>query len=111
MLMKFLQKNIYKTLLLLILLCTACVEQNYGITSEVIPLTKGFGYIIRIDQKMVIKQTFIPAVQGNVPFCTEKDAQRTADFVIKKMIGNKGPALTIEELNQLQIDFNCVHLL
>ncbi|AXG69219.1 hypothetical protein KORDIASMS9_01439 [Kordia sp. SMS9] len=109
--MKILQKNTYKTLLLLLVLCTACVEQNYGITSEVIPLTKGFGYVIRIEEKVVIKQTFIPAVQGNVPFCTEQDAQRTADLVTKKMIESKGPSVTLEELKQLQIDFNCVHLL
>jgi hypothetical protein len=98
-------------LLLLTLLCHACVEQNYGITSEVIPLEKGFGYVIRIDEKVVIKQTFIPTIQGNQPFCSENDAQRTADFVAKKMITHQGPAITLEELKQLEIDFNCVHLL
>lgn len=103
--------NTYIHFLFLILLCCACVAQNYGITSEVIPLEKGFGYVIRIDQKVVIKQTFIPAVQGNLPFCTEKDAQKAADFVTQKMIENKGPAITLEELEQLEIDFNCVHLL
>lgn len=76
-----------------------------------IPLPKGFGYIIRIDEKIVIKQTFIPAIEGNVPFCTESDAQRTADFITEKMIQHKGPSVTLAELQQLQIDFNCVHLL
>ncbi|MEM6719548.1 MAG: DUF4907 domain-containing protein [Bacteroidota bacterium] len=96
---------------MLALLCTACVEQNYGITFEVIPLDTGFGYIIRIEDKIVIKQTFIPAIQGNMPFCTEKDAQNTADLVVQKMMQSKGPTVTIEELKALQIDFNCVHLL
>lgn len=109
--MKILQKNIYKTLFFLALFCTACAEQNYGITSEVIPLDKGFGYLIRIDEKVVIKQTFIPAIEGNMPFCTEKDAQRTADFVTERMIQSKGPSVTLAELQQLKIDFNCVLLL
>ncbi len=83
---------------------------NHGVTSEVIALTKGFGYQIKMDNKIVIQQKFIPVVAGNKPFCTKEDAEKTAKLVVSKITQKKGPTVTIEELENLEINFNCLHL-
>ncbi len=111
LLLKKQMKYKYKILLLLSLFCCACEQQQHGITSEVIPLGTGFGYIIRINHKIIIKQMYIPAIKGNTPFCSQEDAQQTADLVSQKIIQKENPAVTLEELKNLQIDFNCLHLL
>lgn len=106
------QHNItLKLLFLLTIFFYGCEATTNEVTSEVISLTKGYGYQIKIDDKVVIQQTFIPVVDGNKPFCTAEDAKRTAELVVLKIIQKEGPAVTLEELEKLQINFNCLLLL
>lgn len=63
----------------------------------------GWGYSITVDNKLFIKQTQIPAIQGNKSFATEEDAAKVAELVIKKIAKNETPAVTKEELKQLGI--------
>lgn len=109
--MKQLYNITFKLLFFLTIFFYGCEATNYGVTSEVISLAKGYGYQIKIEDKVVIQQAFIPVVEGNKPFCTEEDAKRTAELVVSKIIQKEGPAVTLDELEKLQIDFNCLLLL
>ena len=63
----------------------------------------GWGYSITVDNKLFIKQSQIPAVEGNKGFATEEDAAKVAELVIKKIAKNENPAVTKEELQKLGI--------
>lgn len=65
----------------------------------------GWGYEIYLDGKRYIRQPFIPAVAGNVPFATKEDAQKVAALIVKKMSVKSSslPAVSIQELQALHI--------
>lgn len=67
---------------------------------------KSFGFDIMIDNKVLIHQPFIPAVQGNQLFMSEKDAEKTAKLMIQKLKKKiMPPAISVNELDSLQIHF------
>ena len=72
---------------------------------ETFEVAQGFGYSIFINQKKMIYQDKIPAVEGNKVFKTKDDAMKTGKFVAQKMIQFPGdlPSLTVEELQQLNV--------
>jgi hypothetical protein len=64
----------------------------------------GWGYEILQDEAVVIKQVYIPAIQGNFAFRTEQDAQKTAEFILEKMNNNIfPPTLSKDELTYLNV--------
>lgn len=71
---------------------------------EIISLQNGFGYQLFENNKLIIDQQTIPAVQGNKAFDTYESAEKCAMFCLDKI--KKGifpPTITEEELNQLGI--------
>ena len=75
--------------------------------SEIFKMGNGYGYQIALEDKVLIRQEYIPILQGNRPFTTAKDAERTANTVISKILRKESPILTISELQELQIpEFN-----
>ncbi len=71
--------------------------------SEVYNVGNGYGYYIKTYDKILIKQSFIPAIQGEKSFVTEKDAQKVANLVMVKITENESPVVTVNELNNLNI--------
>ena len=71
--------------------------------SEVFNVGNGYGYYIKTYDKILIKQSFIPAIQGEKSFVTEKDAQKVANLVMLKITENESPVVTVNELNNLNI--------
>ena len=71
--------------------------------SEVFNVGNGYGYYIKTYDKILIKQSFIPAIQGEKSFVTEKDAQKVANLVMVKITENESPVVTVNELNNLNI--------
>jgi hypothetical protein len=63
----------------------------------------GWGYNITVDNKLFIKQTEIPVVEGNKGFATEEDAAKVAQLVINKIAKNESPAVKKEDLEKLGI--------
>ncbi|MCH2224572.1 MAG: DUF4907 domain-containing protein [Crocinitomicaceae bacterium] len=64
----------------------------------------GWGYEILEHESVIIKQIYIPAIQGNHAFSTEKDAQKTAEFILDKMNNNIfPPTLSKDELTYLNV--------
>ena len=71
--------------------------------AETIKVTNGYGYEILYEDKILVKQEVIPAIQGKRPFESEKDARLVADEVLKKITKKKAPFVTVAELNELRI--------
>ncbi len=78
---------------------------NAQISTKIIPsANKTFGYEILLNGRPLVRQLSIPALPGNDGFATKGDAQKVADFVVKKIRNNEmPPTVTIEDLNSLSV--------
>lgn len=78
-----------------------CVE-NKNINFKTFKIKKGWGFNILVNNKIFIHQSNIPAINGDIPFKTKKDAKKIAELMIFKICnGIIPPAITIEEINNL----------
>jgi hypothetical protein len=76
------------------------------LTVETFKTSNGWGYEIKIEGKTRIRQSVIPAVQGNLPFGSETEALRVGELVVQKMKRNEQlPTVSIKELDSLQITY------
>ncbi|MCQ2973929.1 MAG: DUF4907 domain-containing protein [Bacteroidales bacterium] len=67
-------------------------------------IDSGWGYIIFVDNKKLINQKCIPAVEGNHTFKNQEDALNCGKLVVNKMInGSTLPSITMEDLVKLKI--------
>lgn len=64
---------------------------------------KGWAYSIFINDKEYVRQLFIPAIGGKVPFNSENQAKKTGWYVVSKLKDNASPSLSKEELITLNI--------
>lgn len=65
---------------------------------------KTFGYEILVNGKTLVCQPSIPALPGNDGFKTRKQAQKVADFVVKKIKKNElPPTVTINDLKRMGV--------
>lgn len=65
----------------------------------------GWGYQILKDTSVYINQPYIPAVPGHQTFKTEEEAMKAGRLVLKKIVKKQNPALTIHELDSLEIQY------
>lgn len=63
----------------------------------------GWGYTIRQNDKIIIKQTIIPTVESNPSFQSEEDAMKVGQLVLEKLKNDKSPTVTKNDLNLLSI--------
>jgi hypothetical protein len=64
---------------------------------------KNYGYTISFNQKVIIRQERIPALEGEVTFKDSIDALKVMDLVIEKLNKGKNPAVNKSELRKLNI--------
>jgi len=64
----------------------------------------GWGYSVSADNKVIIMQPFIPAVEGKKPFSSRKDARKAGKMVIGKMKEGAEPSLAADELRMAGIE-------
>jgi hypothetical protein len=62
---------------------------------------KTWGYDILADRKTYIRQEFIPALEGNQPFRSKKDALKVGRAVLQKIKNRQSPTLTADEVRKL----------
>ncbi|MEZ5104404.1 MAG: DUF4907 domain-containing protein [Draconibacterium sp.] len=62
-----------------------------------------WGYYIMKGGKIIIKQDMIPAISKKASFQSESDAKKTGSLVLQKLNSGNLPAVTLQELRQLQI--------
>jgi len=75
------------------------------ITIKIIPsIRKTFGYNILLYGKPLVHQPNIPGLPGNDGFATKEQAQKVAEFVVKKIRNNEmPPTATIDDLNNMSV--------
>ncbi|MGB5822092.1 MAG: DUF4907 domain-containing protein [Saonia sp.] len=69
--------------------------------SEVFKAQNGYGYLILVDDKVLIKQDFIPAIEGKKSFLSSKQAKLVADLVLYKLSQGANPEVSAEEIYDL----------
>ncbi|WP_179334538.1 DUF4907 domain-containing protein [Winogradskyella costae] len=62
-------------------------------------------YEVYNDNQLVIRQEFIPAIKGQQGFTSKADAEKIGNLVMRKLIENKMPAVSIKDLDANAIDF------
>lgn len=80
-------------------------HKSSNIRLTVIKLENGWGYDINNNQRILIHQPNIPAIQKSIPFNTKQDARKVGSLVLKKIESNKFPTITLRELDSLKIDY------
>ncbi|MBO9151036.1 DUF4907 domain-containing protein [Chitinophaga sp. GCM10012297] len=85
-----------------VLCLLACRQQPVlRLTTE--KTVNGWAYRITHKGKPLIYQENIPAIPGLHPFKSRNDAQRTGELVLNKLENHAHPALSIREIDSLQL--------
>jgi hypothetical protein len=66
-----------------------------------------WGYKIKLNDKVIIIQKQIPAIQGNKAFESKKDANRVGEHVLNSLLKNPKsfPSVTVDDLDSLQVEY------
>ncbi len=73
------------------------------VNASIFKTDKGWGYSILVNNKLLIRQDIIPAVEGNKGFATKDDATKVAELVLDKIKNNEKPIVKKEDLKKLGI--------
>lgn len=76
-------------------------EQDLKIKS--LKTINGWGYVIKNNDKIIIKQSIIPVISESKSFKTEKEALAVGQLVIQKLNSNNSPTITKNDLILLKI--------
>ncbi len=68
------------------------------ISASIISLDNGYGYEIKVNDKVFIRQEYIPGIKGYNHFNTEAQAQKVADLIVDKLKNNESPTIGADEL-------------
>ncbi|TMU50449.1 DUF4907 domain-containing protein [Flagellimonas algicola] len=79
------------------------LQDGTSLRSEVVRVEEGYGYHIWAGEKLLVKQEFIPAINGAIPFQSYGDAQTISILVASKLKNRISPEVSIEELSKLNI--------
>lgn len=71
--------------------------------TNIIVVEGGYGYQVLKDDKLIIQQEYIPAINTKQAFGTVKDAQLLADLVVYKLEKGRSPVVAMNELDDLSI--------
>jgi len=108
--MKMIKHSTAICIVFALLCCMSCTQQQQQQDDKLpadaiaVPVKNGWGYEIYVDNKMYIKQDYIPAVSGTHQFVSRREALTTAHLVLDKMKAGKKPFLTVEELRDAGIN-------
>jgi hypothetical protein len=78
-------------------------EGKIYVHAEAVQTAYGWGYNVLADNKVYIKQEFIPAVPGKLGFKSADDALQVGNLVVKKISLNQPPTISVKELDSLGI--------
>lgn len=90
--------------LIIIVLAITFIKRGHSYALQVYPSGEGWGYDILKNDKILIHQPFIPAMEGERPFANRRAARQTGRLVMKKIRGREFPSVTREELEKILND-------
>lgn len=85
-------------LFFVVLLLVSCTTKQPTYTVKTFETEQGWGYSIFENEKLIIRQQYLPSIQKQETFKNEGDALKIGTFVIKKLKQHKAPSLTIAEV-------------
>lgn len=71
--------------------------------TKIIVVEDGYGYQVLRDDKLIIRQEYIPAINTKQAFGTVRDAQLLADLVVYKLENGHSPVVATSEIDDLSI--------
>jgi hypothetical protein len=74
-----------------------------GYQVETFTVTGGYGYQIKQEGKVIIRQPVIPAIQEKKPFATQNQALTVGNIVKERVEQKKDFSVTVQELRKLNI--------
>jgi hypothetical protein len=81
----------------------AAVKQPPAITAQAFPSGDGWGYAVFVNGKIFIKQSFIPAIEGNESFAKKEDALKVAMLVVTRLKQKEMPEIKLEDLRDIGV--------
>ena len=103
------QKNFYCNITNKLALVISCLlllsscQKKQELTLTSIQTETGWGYVIKLQDKIIIKQSIIPVIQQEKSFKTEEDALKVGNLVLEKLKTKSSPTITKKDLNLLSI--------
>ena len=85
--------------LMLIFACSKKEELNL----ESIKTSTGWGYVIKNNDRIIIKQSIIPVIPSQKSFETEQQALKVGNLVLQKLKDKTSPTITKKDLILLSI--------
>jgi hypothetical protein len=98
------RKYTFPVIVFLMIAATAAIipyktkDELLPVSLKALQLNSGWGYEIVVDGKTFIRQTAIPAVDGNIGFSTKKQALLVGNHAMAKLKNGKLPQITVAEL-------------
>ena len=89
-------------LLNFLILLFACSKKD-ELNLESIKTPTGWGYVIKNNDRIIIKQSIIPVIPSQKSFETEQQALKVGNLVLQKLNENKSPTITKKDLILLSI--------
>lgn len=90
--------KLVRNLLLIFIFYVSCAPNEPELTVKVFEAENGWGYSIFEQEKLIIRQQYIPAINNQTSFKTKKDALTIGTIVIEKLKRHKAPSISSEEL-------------
>jgi hypothetical protein len=98
-------KFIYKVMPFIIGALLLGCHDKITIKLETFETKEGWGYQLKKDDKIFIRQEQIPAIAGNYAFASKSDAEKTGRLVLQKLKEKRHPAVSAREIDSLKISY------
>ncbi|HJR99437.1 MAG TPA: DUF4907 domain-containing protein [Flavobacterium sp.] len=92
-----------KIVLLIGFLILISCNSKEGLRLESIKTATGWGYVIKNNDKIIIKQSIIPVIQNQKSFQSETEALKVGNLVLEKLKSKTSPTITKKDLILLSI--------
>ena len=89
-------------LLSFLILFFACSKKD-ELNLESIKTPTGWGYVIKNNDRIIIKQSIIPVIPSQKSFETEQQALKVGNLVLQKLKDKTSPTITKKDLILLSI--------
>ena len=73
---------------------------------ELVKENGNWGYEIRKNKQLVIRQIQVPALMGEYRFKTKKDAEKVGARVVFKLNNKETPGISLQELKELEVSYH-----
>ena len=99
----FLLNSIKTAFLLSFLIFFISCNDKDTLSLESIKTETGWGYVIKNNEQIIIRQSIIPVIANKKSFKNEQEALKVGNLVLQKLKNNNSPTITKKDLILLSI--------